>query len=605
MDAAHPTFAEGNAPASSTDGSSRYSTSVKARINRYMDLGSQLKADRTSWEAHWRDLADYLVPRRYRINPNERNRGDKRNQNIVDSSPRFAVRTLQSGLHAGLTSPARPWMKLTTHNQGQSELASVRSWLHIVTQRMLQMFLQTNVYNVLPIVYGDMGVFATGAMAVLPDERDLFRCYQFPIGSYWLGQDHRGVTSTFMREYELTVRQVVEQFAKRPDDTIDRSVLSHQVLTAWDRGRYEDKVNVTWLVTPNEQADGRRFSSRYLPFASCYWETDGKNDRFLDERGFKSFPVMAPRWDITGEDSYGTDSPGIIALGDVRQLQIAQRRKGQGIWKMIDPPIVAPTSLRTQKTSILAGDVTYVDVPSQAQGMRALHEVTLNLEHLARDIYETQTRINKAFYVDLFLMLAASDAQRGMQPITAREVEERHEEKLIALGPVLERTNDELLDPFIDRTFQMMFDAGLFPEAPPQLEGVNLRVEYISIMAQAQKLVGVVGHDRFFMSVTPFFQVFPEAKAKIDVNQAIDDYADQLGVDPRIIRSTEDAEAMVAAEQQAAAAAMQAQQAQQMAATAKDAAAAPMTGDTLLTRMASSMGAPTGIGGAMPGPGGG
>jgi Bacteriophage head to tail connecting protein len=599
MQASYPTFAEGSGPATTTGS---YDQSIKSRITRYMELGSQLKADRTSWEAHWRDLADYLVPRRFRINPNEKNRGDKRNQNIVDSSPRFAVRTLQSGLHAGLTSPARPWMKLTTHNQGQSELPSVRSWLHIVTNRMLQMFLQTNVYNVLPIVYGDMGVFATGAMAVLPDERDLFRCYQFPIGSYWLGQDHRGVTTTFMREYELTVRQVVEQFALQADRSIDRSVLSSQVLNAWDRGRYEEKVSVTWMVTPNEEQDNRRFAARYLPFASCYWETDGKHDRFLDERGFKSFPVMAPRWDITGEDAYGTDSPGIIALGDVRQLQIAQRRKGSAIWKMIDPPIVAPTALRTQKTSMLAGDVTYVDIPAQSQGLRALHEVTLNLQHLAQDIYETQHRIERAFYVDLFLMLAQSDAQRGSQPITAREVEERHEEKLIALGPVLERTNDELLDPFIDRTFLMMLDAGLFPDPPPQLEGVNLRVEYISIMAQAQKLVGVVGHDRFFMSVTPFFQLFPSAMAKIDVNQAIDDYADQLGVDPRIIRPTEEAEAMVAEQQQAQQAQAQAEQMATMAAAGKDAAQAPMTGDTMLTRMASAMNAPTGVGGAMPGP---
>lgn len=596
MQAAQPTFAEGSAIGGPRNS---YRSSVRSKIQLYQEVAADLKSQRSSFEAHWRDLADFLVPRRLRLNPNDKNRGDKRNQNIIDSSPRYAVRTLQSGLHAGLTSPARPWMKLTTHNQGQSEMPAVKDWLHVVTSRMLQLFLQTNVYNSLPIVYGDMGVFAVGAMAVLPDRQDLFRCYSYPVGSYWLGQDERGVTSTFYREYQLTVRQVVQQFALDPrdGDTVIRSRLSNTVLNQWDRGQYEQPVNISWMVTPNTDWDDDRLGSRFLKFASCYWETDGKNDRFLDERGFKTFPVMAPRWDITGEDNYGTDSPGMIALGDVRSLQIMQRRKAQGIWKMIDPPLIAPASVRTQKVSQLPGDVTYADVPQASQTFRAMHEVTVNLEHLRGDIYETSARVDRAFYKDLFLMLAESDGRRGVQPITAEEVRERHEEKLIALGPVLERTNDELLDPLVDRVFLMMAEAGLFPPPPPQLEGMNLKVEYISIMAQAQKLVGVVGHDRFFMSITPMLNVWPEARHKIKPFQAIDDYADQLGVDPRIIRPTDEAEALQAAEAQAAAQAAQAQQAALQAKAAKDAAGASMEGDTALSRMASAMNAPAGVGG--------
>jgi cobalamin biosynthesis protein CbiG len=182
-------------------------------------------------------------------------------------------------------------------------------------------------------------------------------------------------------------------------------------------------------------------------------------------------------------------------------------------------------------------------------------------------------------------MLAQSDPSRGAQPVTAREIDERHEEKLLALGPVLERTNDELLDPVVDRAYQMLDDAGLIPEAPDELQGVALKVEYISIMAQAQRLVGVVGQDRFIQTVLPLSQSFPEVRAKLDVFQIVDDYADMLGVDPRIVKSTDVAQQAVAAQAQQQQAMADAEQAKTLASALQAAGKTPLTGDTALSRL--------------------
>jgi len=219
------------------------------------------------------------------------------------------------------------------------------------------------------------------------------------------------------------------------------------------------------------------------------------------------------------------------------------------------------------------------------QGMRSVYDVNLNLRDLTFDIQQVQYRIQRAFYEDLFLMLARSDEQRGTQPPTAREIDERHEEKLLALGPVLERTNDELLDPIVDRVYAMMEAAGLFPPPPPEIEGVILKPEYISILAQAQKLVGVVGQDRFLQSTAVLAQEFPEVKFKIDTNRVVNNYAEMLGVDPRIVRSDEAANELQKA---SADAAIQQQQSEQMvnaAKAAKDASQAPVTGDSVLNRL--------------------
>jgi hypothetical protein len=549
----------------------------RAKRERYEQLRSSLWSDRSSFDSHWREIAEWMLPRRVRFFASDRNKGDKRNQNIIDSTARFAARTLQSGLHAGLTSPARPWFNLTTPDPTLAERQDVKQWLHTVTERMQVVFTDSNLYNVLPTVYGDLGVFGTGCMAILEDDQDLFRCYAYPLGSFAMGLNHRNIVTTFVRDYELTVRQVVEQFVLQPDRSLDWGHVSVTVKTLWDRSNYQAPVELTWIVAPNDYADPQRLESRYFPFHSCHFEKgESQGGGLLKESGFRSFPVLAPRWDVTAEDTYGTDCPGMSALGDVKQLQTMQREKAKAIKKTVDPPLVGSPELRSQKTSLLPGDITYVRDPQH--GLRAVHEVGLNLEHLVLDIGQTQYRIQRAFYEDLFLMMATADQQMGADRPTAREVQERHEEKLLALGPVLERTNDELLDPLIERAYLLMDEAGLIPEPPEELDGVALKVEYISIMAQAQKLVGVTGQDRFVNAMIPMLQVAPQVMHKLNVFKIVDNYAAMLGIDPSIVKTDEEANQALQQQEQAQAAAMAAEQAKTLAGAAKDASAAPLEG---------------------------
>lgn len=550
-----------------------------SRRERLEQLADALWTERTSgFDEHWRELDEYLLPRRTRWYSGDKNRGDKRNQKIINSTGRFSARTLASGLHAGLTSPARPWMKLSTPDPELAKYGPVKAWLHEVTQRMLTVFSQTNLYNCFPVVYGDIGVFATGAMAMMPDSKDLFRCYNYAMGSWAIGLDARNQATTFVRKTQMTVRQVVEEYVV--DDSM--SNLSSTTKAAWDRGDYQNPVEVCMIVTPNEEA-GKSPLAKHLPFASCHWETGSTEKIFLRESGYETFPYMVPRWDVTDGDSYGTDCPGMTVLGDVKQLHIMERRKGQAIAKMVDPSLTGPSSLRTQKVSLLPGHVTYNDEREGQKGLRSIHDVNLRVDHLSLDIEKVEYRVKRGFYEDLFLMMA--NGRPFGAPITAREVEERHEEKLIALGPVLERTNDELLDRVVDRAFGMMLAAGLIPEPPDQVKGTKLKVEYISILAQAQKLVGVVGQDRFLQSALALAEVFPSVVNKINSNRVIDSYADMLGIDPTLVRPDDEADAISAEQAQAAQAERDAAVAKDMANAVQAAGATPMDDDTALGRV--------------------
>lgn len=537
---------------------------------------AELTTERSSFIRHWQDLSDYILPRQARFTVTDRNRGDRRNSKIVDNTATLAVRTLSSGMMSGITSPARPWFQLATPDPSLNEFTPVKLWLDLVKQRMSTVFLRSNLYTTLPITYADLGVFGTNAFAVLEDDEDVIRCYPFPIGSYAIGTSHRGNTDSVYREYQMTARQLVSQFG------IENVSIATKNL--YERGNGEAWIDVVHAVEPNPDYDERKAESRYKRFRSCYYEKGADGENMLRRSGFDDFPVMAPRWSLTGEDIYG-HSPGMDALGDIKALQLEQKRKAQAIDKMVNPPMTAPSSLRNSRASLLPGDVTYVDVQSGQQGFAPAYEINPRINELMMDIQENQGRIRRAFFEDLFLMIA--NDQRSN--ITAREIQERHEEKLLMLGPVLERLNDELLDPLIDRTFNIMTRMGLIPPPPKELQGMDLSVEYISVMAQAMKLTGITGIERFMAFAGNMAQANPEVMDKIDFDQAIDEYANMVGTPPSLVRD-DDTVAQVRkqrAEQQAQM--QQAELAAQGAQTAKTLSQTQLTDENAVGAMINQL----------------
>ena len=558
-------------------------------------LRTQLESERSSFISHWRDLGEHIFPRRPRFTTSENNKGDRKNQKIIDATATLAARTLRSGMMSGVTSPARPWFRLAVPSPELMESGPVKNWLHVTSERMAAVFIKSNLYNVLPTIYGDMGVFATAAMFVEEDIDDVVRFYSFPIGSYSISTDHKGRVNVFHREFRMTVRQVVDRFGKFDGDgKIDWSNISLHIKSLYENGNTEQWIEVCHTVKPNEAYDGKQLESKFKKFSSCYYEKGSGSgqqksyfssaedeEKVLRESGYDYFPVLCPRWEVTGEDQYGTECPGMIALGDIKALQTMQKRKAQAIDKMVNPPLVGPSSLQNSRTSLLPGDTTFLDVREGQQGLRPIHEVNPRINELVMDIREYQARIQRAFYEDLFLMLANSDRRQ----ITAREIDERHEEKLLALGPVLEQLNQDLLDPLIDITFQIMMRQGLIPEAPEEIQGMNIKVEYISIMAQAQKLAGIASIERFAGFASNILAANPETMDKIDMDQMIDVYADRLSLQPGIVRPDEDVEKIRANRQQAQAQAQGVEQIATGAKAARDLSSADMEGDNALTRL--------------------
>lgn len=482
----------------------------------------QLKTERESWVAHWKEISDYLLPRAGRFLANDRNRGGKRHNNILDNTGTRALRVLAAGMMAGMTSPARPWFRLTTSDPELDESASVKTWLASVTRLMQMIFAKSNTYRALHSMYEELGAFGTAGSIVLPDFAAVVHHQSLTAGEYAIATDSRGRVNTLYREFQITVAQMVREFGK--------DKCSGAVQSLFDRGALEQWVPVIHAIEPRADRDPSKRDSRNMAWRSAYFELGADETRTLRESGFRTFRALCPRWAVAGGDIYG-NSPAMEALGDVRQLQHEQLRKAQGIDYKSNPPLQLPVSAKNQEISTVPGGLSYVDASTPAGGIRTAFEVNLDLSHLLEDIVDVRERIKASFYADLFLMLANSTNPQ----MTATEVAERHEEKLLMLGPVLERMHNEILDPLIEMTFERMVEADLLPTPPQEMQGVELSVEFVSMLAQAQRAIATNSVDRFVSSLGIVAQIKPEVLDKFDQDRWADTYSDMLGVDPELI----------------------------------------------------------------------
>ncbi|MDR5685720.1 portal protein [Morganella morganii] len=548
------------------------SDSLKQQLNKQL---SQLKAERLSFESHWRELSDFTRPRSTRFTASEVNRGDRRNSKIIDPAAVMAARTLSSGMMSGITSPARPWFRLATPDRDLMDYGPVKLWLETVEQRMNEVFNRSNLYQSLPLMYEDLGTFATGAMAVVADPQRVIRTVPFPTGSFYIANGADLSVDTAVREFSMTVRQVVTEFGM---DTVSDTVKSQ-----WNSGQYGQWVNVVHAVYPNLDRQTGKLEAKHKAYKSVYYEATSTDDKLLRESGYDEFPIMAPRWEVNGEDVYGSSCPGMVALGSVKALQLLQRRKAQMIDKITNPPLQAPASIKSQRISTIPGGINYLPMADVNNQIKPLFQIPANgTNGLLEDIQDTRQIIDHAYFVDLFRMMQTVNT-RSM-PVEA--VAEMREEKLLMLGPVLQRLDSELLDKLINRTFSVMAENNLLPVPPDEMQGMQLKVEYISVMAQAQKAIGVSSIERFIGFTSGIGQFSPDALDKINVDETIDAYAASIGVPPSVVATNEQVAQIREQRAQQQAMAQQMQMAQAAVGGAQTLGNTPMDDNSALAALA-------------------
>ena len=527
---------------------------IKERCNRRL---TALKAARQPYEPEWAEISRFAQPARSRFLVSENNRNFRRtNGAIYNSHPILSFRTLAGGMTSGLSSPSRPWFRLTPFDADLADDGEVKTWLSEVERRIYAFLGGTNFYGAVKAGYAEMGLFGTDACVMVEHDQAGAVCHALTAGEYWIALSDAMVPDTLYRRCSMSVHQLVQSFGLE--------TASDFVRTCYANGRYDEQVPVIHAIEPNDDRAMGIKTARGKPWRSVYWDdNDGRADRVLRVSGYEEQPFWAPRWDTTGGDTYGT-APGFDALPDMRELQLQTRRKTNATKFLVEPEKIVPASVK------LTGNAGSIVAASGVDAAGVIVPYTINpaaIGAIAEDVQRCAQAIDRLTYADLFMAITNMD---GVQPRNVEEIASRNEEKLTQLGPVIERVNNEKLEVAIDRAFGIMARRGLLPPAPPQLQGQPVKVDFVSILAQMQRMVGLGQIERTVAFVGNLAARFPEAADRLDVDAIVDDYADRAGAPPQIIRSVGDAEALRSGRAQEAQLAKLAA----MAGPAKDGAAA-------------------------------
>lgn len=495
------------------------------RLQYLRSTMAALDNERQPYWTLWRELADFYLPRRYTWlqTDKERRVKDAKNPFILDGTGTAAARTLASGMMNGVTSPTRPWFKLRVNNHDDDSATPVRIWLDEVARRMLLIMAESNFYNSLAILYLDLVVFGTAAQLIYEDFESVIRCYNPSLGEFYVSQSDRLQVCVFGRKFRYNAQQLRMRFGEANlSDTV------RNALTVAPGANQFNEFTICHLIEPNDGSDSR--IPKRMRYREYYWEEGCNENKVLSAKGFNELPGLFPRWEVSGNDAYGT-SPAMDALGDVIQLQHETKKKAQALDKMVSPPIVADIQLQHRPTALMPNGVTFVAGVNNV-GVRPAYQVQMPIGELTLDIKDIQVRIRETFHNPLFMMISQLETVRS-----ATEIDARREEKLVLLGSVLERFENEALDPAIRRIFSIMGRAGLLPEAPPELADADVEIQYVSILSVAQRAVGVVPTERWLGLIGQVAPIYPKALNLPNWDNLLLDYGRDIGVSARGMNS--------------------------------------------------------------------
>ena len=463
----------------------------KDLVSVITDRLGKLTTIRSPWETLWQDCTDYVNPRRGDFNA-VRAQGDRtRYDRVYDSTAPLANEQLAAGLHGYLTAPSEQWFSLQVEKRIDDVDDPTNLWLQNVSEIMFREVFHSpssNFGSMVHELYIDLGAYGTAVMYVedRPGKQINFRTYH--LAECYISESPEGVIDTVYRKYKHTARQLVQLYRdKLPEKFIENA--------------YKDphkEFTCIHAVEPRDSFNPDSALAKDMPWMSAYVLEEEKI--LLDVGGFKEFPYMVPRWTKTAGEVYGR-SPSMTALPDIKMVNEMSKTVIKAAQKATDPPLMVPDDGFMLPLRTIPGGLNYYrsgttdQVRPLVEGLRP---------DIGLDFIESRRQhILKTYHVDWMQM-------REGPSMTATEVLQRQEERMRLMGPMVGRLQTEFLGPLIDRVFNIMNRRRMLPPAPPMAQGRNLRIDYVSPVARAQKTQQLFSFTRLLETLVPLANVKPE-----------------------------------------------------------------------------------------------
>ncbi len=414
---------------------------VAARFDR-------AKTIRSNWSSLWQDCYDYALPNRSQSSLS-RGRAD----HLYDATALDAVDELASMLLGYLTPPMTPWFAIKAGTDVTDEDAQKLAPLLDQATRVLQAhFDQSNFLVEIHQCFLDLVVSGTASLAFEesePGDLSAFRFAALPMSEISFLEGRNGYLDVVFRELSLSSVRIRERYGY-----IETDISTDQAF------------EVIECILPMQDGAG------YFFIAYLKDSLDVISVQKVSESPYINFRWMKSPGEVYGRSPVMKALPDIKTANKVVELILKNASIAvTGIWQADDDGVINPATIQLVPGAIIPKAVgskglTPLEMPSRFDVSQLVLE-------------DLRARIRHALLVDRLPAV-------GGGKMTATEITERTGQIALLLGATFGRLQVELLNPLLQRAYQILRDRGSVPDLP--LDGRTLAIEYRSPLARAQSI---------------------------------------------------------------------------------------------------------------------
>ncbi len=525
---------------------------------------STLESDRGEWESVWREAAELVMPRqadqfhgaRYpdpRTDPSSPT-GAHKARKIYDPSGIYALDRFAAAMESLLTPRGSKWHQLSLGDEGQEVDDEGRRWLDAVRDLMFTVRYSGRAAfsQAMGEVFRSVGAYGNAVLYVGEDFADSpisYRCRA--LGECYFALSHRGHVDTIHRRFRLTARQAVQQFGAER--------VSARVKAAADSAdRTEERFQFLHAVQPRQEVGSQASGRNNMDFASYYVESESRH--LVGDGGYFEFPYIDFRLQTAPDATYA-EGPAMLALSDLKMLQVMARDTIRAAQKRTDPPLAVADDGVMERPNLDPGALNPGAVDAQGRMLIRPIDTGSNPGVGLEMMNARRAALQDGFYISLFQILVQNPQ------MTATEAMIRAQEKGELLGPAGGKLQASL-SRLIDREFGIMSRKGFFDgdgilPPPESVRGRNFAVEFTSPLDRARRAEEGVGTLRTLEAMQAIAAAKPEVLDNIDADETLRGLADINGMPSKFLVPVLERDEQREAKLQAAA------QAQQQAALAE------------------------------------
>lgn len=498
---------------------------------------ADLDAIAAPWSGLWQECLRYCLPEDEILHPPSVE-GSKRSAS-VDATAVHAAQLLGSALYSNTVALGREWFALRAVDEQLRENDEVKRWLAKVGDLALQRMQNSNFAEVAHEAFLRYVVLGTGI--ILPEMQDdgTLRFSEYLVPWTRLANGPDGRCDTAYRSFLLSSRAAASEFG------LDN--LSEDLRRAVDERPYQ-RHEFIHAVYKRRERDPESPASKDMPWASVYVERAQRH--VLREGGYTSFPYAVFRFAKNPEETYGR-SPAMRFLPAIRTTNKVVADIMHGTNMAINPPVMFFGELESE-VNLRPGGITYLEGGPNAKPP-VFYPTTFDAQIAQQFRHDLQQQVRDGFMRDLF---HPNQEERAHGPLTATEINERANEKIQMVAPVVSRLQSELFAPLVQRVVRMLIDSGQTPPPPAALEGQEYEVVYTTRLnarlAQVQ-----TDNTRAAVAIAAEVAAALEEHAGtmgplVDFDRLMRDTAHAYNVPPEFIRTKQQAQAVRKAMEDAA-----------------------------------------------------